>query len=82
MKRIIKGKSPRLERQLDRCNKLLLSMKRECGDWQLLEDVTGLAAGIMTAFSYMETFMEESRSSRNGRRCWTFISASGIFKRL
>ena len=59
MKRIIKGKSPRLERQLDRCNKLLLSMKRECGDWQLLEDVTGLAAGIMTAFSYMETFMEE-----------------------
>lgn len=58
VKRIIKGKSPRLERQLDRCNKLLLSMKRECGDWQLLEDVTGLAAGIMTAFSYMETFME------------------------
>ena len=42
VKRIIKGKSPRLERQLDRCNKLLLSMKRECGDWQLLEDVTGL----------------------------------------
>lgn len=59
VKRIIKGKSPRLERQLDRCNKLLLSMKRECGNWQLLEDVTGLAAGIMTAFSYMETFMEE-----------------------
>lgn len=59
VKRIIKGKSPRLERQLDRCNKLLLSMKRECGDWQLLEDVTGLAAGIMTVFSYMETFMEE-----------------------
>lgn len=59
VKRIIKGKSPRLERQLDRCNKLLLSMKRERGDWQLLEDVTGLAAGIMTAFSYMETFMEE-----------------------
>lgn len=59
VKRIIKGKSPRLEWQLDRCNKLLLSMKRECGDWQLLEDVTGLAAGIMTAFSYMETFMEE-----------------------
>ena len=58
VKRIIKGKSPRLERQLDRCNKLLLSMKREGGDWQLLEDVTGLAAGIMTAFSYMETFME------------------------
>lgn len=59
VKRIIKGKSSRLERQLDRCNKLLLSMKRECGDWQLLEDVTGLTAGIMTAFSYMETFMEE-----------------------
>ena len=41
VKRIIKGKSPRLERQLDQCNKLLLSMKRECGDWQLLEGCDG-----------------------------------------
>lgn len=59
VKRIIKGKMGRLERQLEQCNKIMLEMKRECEDWQILEDVTGLTAAVMSAFSEMETFMEE-----------------------
>lgn len=59
VKRIIKGKSAKLEKQLEKCNKILLEMKRECEEWQLLEDITGLAAGIMGAFSEMENFMED-----------------------
>lgn len=59
VKRIIKGKSAKLEKQLEKCNKILLTMKRECEEWQLLEDITGLAAGIMGAFSEMENFMED-----------------------
>lgn len=59
VKRIIKGKSQRLERQLESLNKLMLSMKRECEEWQILEDVTALAAGVMAVFAEMETFMED-----------------------
>lgn len=59
VKRIIKGKSPKLEKQLEKCNKMLLAMKRECGTWKILEDITGLAAGIMGVFTEMETFMED-----------------------
>lgn len=59
VKRLVKGKSPRLERELERCNKLLLAMKRECEDWQLLSDVTGLAAGVMSVFAEMERFLED-----------------------
>ena len=59
VKRIIKGKSPKLEKQLDRCNKILLEMKRDCEGWQILEDITGLAASVMSVFSEMETFMED-----------------------
>lgn len=59
VKRIIKGKMPKLERQLDRCNKIMLEMKRECEDWQELSDVTGLTAAVMSAFAEMEFFMEE-----------------------
>jgi len=59
VKRLIKGKSPRLEKRLETCNKVLLAMKRECGDWQVLEDVTALAAEVMAVFSEMETFMED-----------------------
>lgn len=59
VKRIIKGRSAKLEKQLEKCNKLLLEMKRECEQWMLLEDITGLAAGIMGLFSEMEVFMED-----------------------
>lgn len=59
VKRIIKGKSAKLEKQLDKCNKLMLSMKRECEAWQVLTDITALAASVMSAFAEMENFMED-----------------------
>lgn len=59
VKRRIKNMSPKLERKLERCNRILLSMKRECEDYQILQDVTGLAAEIMSVFSEMEEFLEE-----------------------
>lgn len=59
VKHMVKGKSPRLDRRLESLNKLMLSMKRECEEWKLLEDVTSLAAGAMAVFSEMETFMED-----------------------
>ncbi|MBQ6856498.1 MAG: ATP-dependent DNA helicase, partial [Lachnospiraceae bacterium] len=59
VKRIIKGKSAKLEKQLDKCNKLMLSMKRECEAWQVLTDITALAASVMSVFAEMENFMED-----------------------
>ncbi len=59
VKRIVKGKSPKFEKQLDKCNKLLLNMKRECEEWEVLEDITGLAACVMSMFTEMETFLED-----------------------
>ncbi len=59
VKRIIKGKSPKLERALERVNKSLLELKRECESWRLLKDVNGMAAHLMTALGEMEGFLEE-----------------------
>ena len=59
VKRIIKGKSAKLEKLLDKCNKILLEMKRECENWQIYEDITALAASIMGVFAEMENFMED-----------------------
>ena len=59
VKRVIKGKSAKLEKQLEKCNKLMLTMKRECEEWQILTDITALAASIMSVFAEMETFMED-----------------------
>lgn len=35
-KRLVKDKSPRLTRQLERVNKICLEMKRQCEGWQIL----------------------------------------------
>ena len=59
VKRIIKGKSAKLEKQLDKCNKVMLGMKRECENWQILTDITALAASVMSVFAEMENFMED-----------------------
>lgn len=59
VKRLIKGKSPKLEKKLEACNKLLLEMKRACETWQVLEEITALAASVMAVFSEMEVFMED-----------------------
>lgn len=59
VKRIIRNKAPKLERELERVNRLLLDLKRECGQWMLLEEAAGLAAGIMSAYACLEIFMEE-----------------------
>lgn len=59
IRQLVKEKSKKLEKELERCNRILLDMRRECEDWQILEDITGLAAGIMSLFSVMETFMED-----------------------
>lgn len=61
VKRILKGKAPKLERYLDRCNKNLLEMKRECESFQVLPDVNLFAANLMGLFGEFEVFMEEER---------------------
>ena len=60
-KRAVKGKGAKLERALERVNKSLLALKRECESWQLLTDINSMAAHLMTAFGEMEGFLDEHR---------------------
>lgn len=61
VKRLVKERSPRLFKALDRINKLLLELKRECEGWRLLPDAAHLAAALSGLFSEMEKFMEDHR---------------------
>jgi Rad3-related DNA helicase len=58
IKKIVKPVSPKLARMLERCNKELLKMKRECEDFKILDDIRFFMIGIMTLFGEMEKFME------------------------
>ncbi len=61
VKRILKGQAPRVERCLERCNRSLLEMKRECVTYQLYPEINGAAANLMGLFGELEAYMEEAR---------------------
>lgn len=59
MKRLVQGKSSLVARALERCNKHLLTLKRECGDgYQRLDQIGGFTIQLMHLVSEMDKFME------------------------
>lgn len=65
VKRILKGHNGKLERLLDRCNRRLLEMKRECSDFQILENADLFTVVLMELFGELESFMEEPDGSKS-----------------
>ena len=60
-KKIIKNRSPKLAKLLERCNKLMLEMKRQGGEVTVLPDIHLLAVAAQSALGEMEKFMEENQ---------------------
>lgn len=52
---------PKLARQLDACNKILLEMKRECETYQVHNSVSHFSLKLMNVLSYMEKMLEEKK---------------------
>ncbi len=61
VKRLVKGRYGKLERALERCNRTLLELKRECEGYQVLPEANLLVSNLMGAFGEMEKFLEEEK---------------------
>lgn len=72
VKRLIKGRSPRVTAQLDRVNRLLLERKRECETYVILPDADHLASVLNSLFALLETFMDEHREFENREQVLDF----------
>lgn len=57
-KKIIKPYSRVLERHLEKCNKIMLELKRECEDYVILENVGAISVALMNLIAEMEKFFE------------------------
>ncbi|MDD3795257.1 MAG: ATP-dependent DNA helicase [Lachnospiraceae bacterium] len=62
LKKEVKEQGKRLVRGLDQCNKYLLSLKRECADYEVLENVGMFPVFLMNLCGAMEKFLEDSRN--------------------
>ncbi len=58
-KRRIKGKYKKAERCLDKCNKYLLDLKRECVTYRLHEDIGAFSLQLLSLMGELEKIQEE-----------------------
>ena len=59
VKRLLRPFSKRVERELERVNKILLSYKRECEDYMIHESINDLVFALMRLASEMERFLQK-----------------------
>lgn len=60
VKRLIKGKSKRMEKYLETCNAALLRLKRECESFQVWENVGDFVIPLMRLSAEYEEFLAET----------------------
>lgn len=60
VKKIMKVHSKRIEKALDRCNKLLLEYKRECDNYVIYDNIGTLHYSLMNLMTAMDAFLQKS----------------------
>ncbi len=59
VKRLMKEQAPKAAKLLDKCNKELLAMKRQCEDYQKQEGIDGFVIALTRAYAAMDDFLDE-----------------------
>ena len=59
IKRKVKPYRKKLEKALERCNKQLLELKRECESYQIIESLGGFSMSLMNVMGEMDNYLEE-----------------------
>lgn len=58
VKALVKEADKKLERQLEKCNKEMLAMKRECNDYRRENSLASFVMALTRAYSTMDEFLE------------------------
>lgn len=59
VKRLIKDMAPKAAKLLDKCNKELLAMKRQCEDYQKQEGIDGFVNALTRVYAAFDDFLDE-----------------------
>lgn len=63
LKNTVKPYSPKLERYLEKCNKELLSLKKECENYKIEDSISSFVMALSRLNSAMEDYLEEHDES-------------------
>ena len=59
IRRLLKSKSRKISRTLEKCNRVLLEWKRECEEYQMRKNISELILPLMNLCGELEDFLEE-----------------------
>ena len=63
LKKVVKLVAPKMEKQLEKCNKELLALKRECENYKIVEYIAPFVMALNRLVSTIEQFLEEHEES-------------------
>ena len=63
LKRKVKNYDSKIEKHLEKCNKEMLALKRECESFQVVELIAPLVMAVNRLYSAMEKFLQEREES-------------------
>ena len=63
MKKLVKDESPKMERQLQKCNQELLSLKRQCVDYKEEEMIASFVMALTRLYSTMDDYLDGHEDS-------------------
>lgn len=58
LKRLLKGKAPKVEKQLNKSNSHLLELKRECENYEILKDINALYLQLLALSGEIQEYLE------------------------
>lgn len=58
LKRLLRGKAPKVEKQLNKSNSHLLELKRECENYEILEEMNALYLQLLTLAGELQEYLE------------------------
>lgn len=58
LRRTVKAVEPRMDKQLESCNRALLALKRECEDWCVVDTIDSFVEALSRLLGTMEDYLE------------------------
>lgn len=72
MKKLVRELSPKVAKHLDKCNKELLAMKRQCEDWRREDGIDGFVVALNRLYGAVDDFLDEHDTFPNKKELLEF----------
>lgn len=82
LKRTIKAYDTRMEKFLERCNREMLLLKKERGDWCVVDQIDSLAQAVQRLATVMEEYLENHEDSPVRREVLDFYFTVSHFQMI